>query len=61
MTATKEDTMTEAGSDSPKRDDAEELVDELGDLDVPDGVDVSGGSTAFSIKATGEKQGTPKG
>jgi hypothetical protein len=52
--------MTEAGSDSPKRDDAEELVEEPGDLDVPDDVEVSGGSVAFTIKATGEKQGTIK-
>ena len=53
--------MTEAGSERPERDDAEEPAEELGDLDVPDGMDVSGGSTALTIKATGEKQGGPKG
>ena len=53
--------MSEPGSDRPAHDDAEELTEELDDLDVPDGVDVTGGSTAITIKATGEKQGGPKG
>jgi hypothetical protein len=58
---TKEDTMTEAGSERSERDDAEEPAEELADLDVPEGMDVVGGSTAITIKATGEKQGGVKG
>jgi hypothetical protein len=58
---TKEDAMAEAGSDRSERDDADETAEEHGDLDVPDGVDVRGGATAITIKATGEKQGGPKG
>lgn len=53
--------MTEAGSERPERDAAEEPAEELDDLEVPDGIDVRGGSLAITIKATGEKQGGPKG
>ena len=62
-TMTKEDTMTEAGSERPERDDAEESAEELGDLDVPDDIDVTGGGAQRLRRpgATGEKQGGPKG
>ena len=52
--------MTDAGSERSERDGAEETTEEHGDLDVPDSVDVRGGATAITIKATGEKQGGPK-
>ncbi len=54
--------MTEAGSDPRERDDAEELVDELSDLDVPDDMDVTGGAlNTYVAQVQGEKQGGPKG
>jgi hypothetical protein len=52
--------MTEEGSKHSERDDAEELADEVGDLEVPDGVDVSGGAlNAYISSVQGEKQGKP--
>lgn len=52
--------MTEAGFDQPARDAAEELAEAVADLDVPEGVDVSGGSlNAYTAKPVGEKQGKP--
>jgi hypothetical protein len=53
--------MTEPGSDHPERAAKDVPAEELDDLDVPDDVEVTGGSTAITIKATGEKQGGPKG
>jgi hypothetical protein len=52
--------MTEEGSKHSERDDAEELADEVGDLDVPDDIDVSGGAlNAYISQVQGEKQGKP--
>ena len=52
--------MTEEGSKHSERDDAEELADDVDDLDVPDGVDVSGGAlNAYIAPVQGEKQGRP--
>ena len=52
--------MTEEGSKHSERDDAEELADEVGDLDVPDDADVSGGAlNAYIAPVQGEKQGRP--
>ena len=54
--------MTEAGSERPERDDAEEPAEELGDLDVPDGDEVRGGSlNTYISPVKGEKQGGPEG
>jgi hypothetical protein len=59
---TKEDAMTEAGSERTERDDAEEPAEKLGDLDVPDGNEVRGGSlNTYISPVKGEKQGGPKG
>ena len=44
--------------EASERDDAEELADEVGDLDVPDDVDVGGGAlNAYITPVQGEKQG----
>ena len=52
--------MTEEGSKRSERDDAEELAEEVGDLDVPDDVDVTGGAlNAYITPVQGEKQGRP--
>ena len=52
--------MTEEGSKQSERDDAAEPADEVGDLDVPDDVDVTGGSlNAYITPVQGEKQGRP--
>ena len=54
--------MTQAGSERPERDDAEEPAEELGDLDVPDGDEVRGGSlNTYISPVKGEKQGGPEG
>jgi hypothetical protein len=59
-TVTKEDTMTEEGTKHSERDDAEARADEVGDLDVPDDADVSGGAlNAYLTPVQGEKQGRP--
>ena len=52
--------MTEEGSKHSERDDAEEPADEVGDLDVPDDVDVTGGAlNAYIAPVQGEKQSRP--
>ena len=52
--------MTEEGSKHSERNDAEELADEVGDLDVPEDADVSGGAlNAYIAPVLGEKQSRP--
>ena len=52
--------MTDEGSKHSEQDDSQELADEVGDLDVPDDADVTGGAlNAYVTPVQGEKQGRP--
>lgn len=61
ITDVEEADMDETARDRPEREDVETAAEPVGDLELPDGVDVSGGSlNTYISSVNGEKQGKPK-